>query len=86
MTTTPHNGKEEDFQLFMSLLDSDRFYGKLRDGAYKVDVTDLMQRTVKEEMLRFDGTKLFPDRRAMTANYKLSYLDSCTLRCGHRLR
>lgn len=72
MTATPHNGKEEDFQLFMSLLDSDRFYGKFRDGAHKVDVSDLMRRTVKEEMLRFDGTKLFPDRRAITANYTLS--------------
>src|SRR3569832_2093767 len=30
MTATPHNGKEEDFQLFLSLLDSDRFYGKFR--------------------------------------------------------
>ena len=76
MTATPHNGKEEDFQLFMSLLDSDRFFGKFRDGAHKVDVTDLMRRTVKEEMLRFDGTKLFPDRRAITANYKLSDLEA----------
>ena len=25
MTATPHNGKETDFQLFMALLDSDRF-------------------------------------------------------------
>lgn len=72
MTATPHNGKEEDFQLFMSLLDSDRFYGKFRDGAHKVDVSDLMRRTVKEEMHRFDGTKLFPDRRTITTNYKLS--------------
>ena len=24
MTATPHNGKEEDFQLFMALLDGDR--------------------------------------------------------------
>ena len=29
MTATPHNGKEEDFQLFLSLLDSDGFYGDL---------------------------------------------------------
>jgi SNF2 family DNA or RNA helicase len=72
MTATPHNGKEEDFQLFMSLLDSDRFYGKFRDGAHKVDVTDLMRRMVKEDMRRFDGTPLFPERRARTANYKLS--------------
>ena len=72
MTATPHNGKEEDFQLFMSLLDSDRFYGKFRDCAHKVDVTDLMRRMVKEDLLKFDGSPLFPERRARTANYKLS--------------
>lgn len=72
MTATPHNGKEEDFQLFMSLLDSDRFYGKFRDGAHKVDVSDLMRRMVKEDLLKFDGTPLFPERRAYTVNYKLS--------------
>ena len=76
MTATPHNGKEEDFQLFLSLLDSDRFYGKSRDGAHKVDVNDLMRRMVKEEMLRFDGTPLFPERRAYTVNYKLSDLEA----------
>jgi len=32
MTATPHNGKEEDFQLFMALLDGDRFEGRFRDG------------------------------------------------------
>lgn len=72
MTATPHNGKEEDFQLFLSLLDSDRFYGKFREGAHKVDVTDLMRRMVKEELLKFDGTPLFPERRAYTANFDLS--------------
>ncbi|ENO82828.1 ATP-dependent RNA helicase [Thauera sp. 27] len=76
MTATPHNGKEEDFQLFLSLLDSDRFYGKFRDGAHKVDVSDLMRRMVKEEMLRFDGTKLFPERHAYTVNYRLSDLEA----------
>jgi superfamily II DNA or RNA helicase len=72
MTATPHNGKEEDFQVWLSLLDSDRFYGKPRDGARRVDVDDLMRRMVKEEMLRFDGTRLFPERRAYTVNYQLS--------------
>lgn len=76
MTATPHNGKEEDFQLFMSLLDADRFYGKFRDGAHKVDVTDLMRRMVKEDLLKFDGTPLFPERRAYTVNYKLSELEA----------
>jgi superfamily II DNA or RNA helicase len=79
MSATPHNGKDEDFQLFLSLLDSDRFYGKFRgggDAAHKVDASDLMRRMVKEEMLRFDGTRLFPERKAYTANYKLSDLES----------
>ena len=78
MSATPHNGKEEDFQLFLSLLDSDRFYGKFReaDGAHKVDASDLMRRMIKEEMVRFDGTRLFPERKAYTANYKLSDLES----------
>jgi superfamily II DNA or RNA helicase len=72
MTATPHNGKEEDFQLFLSLLDGDRFYGKFREGVHKVDVSDLMRRMVKEKLLKFDGTPLFPKRFAYTANYKLS--------------
>ncbi|MBL9169823.1 MAG: DUF3883 domain-containing protein [Verrucomicrobiales bacterium] len=76
MTATPHNGKEEDFQLFLSLLDSDRFYGKFRDGVHKVDCSDLIRRMVKEKLVKFDGTPLFPERRAYTVNYQLSDLES----------
>ncbi|MBN1127766.1 MAG: DUF3883 domain-containing protein [Chitinispirillaceae bacterium] len=76
MTATPHNGKEEDFQLFLSLLDSDRFYGKFRDGVHKVDCSDLMRRMVKEDLVKFDGTPLFPERRAYTVNYTLSTIES----------
>src|ERR1035438_5514803 len=43
MTATPHNGKPEDFQLFMALLDSDRFEGRSRDGVHTVDASDLMR-------------------------------------------
>jgi superfamily II DNA or RNA helicase len=46
MTATPHNAKEEDFQLFMALLDGDRFEGKFRDGVHTADVSDLMRRMV----------------------------------------
>ena len=76
MTATPHNGKEEDFQLFLSLLDSDRFYGKFRDGVHKVDTSDLMRRMVKEELVKFDGTPIFPERRAYTVNYQLSNIEA----------
>jgi superfamily II DNA or RNA helicase len=71
MSATPHSGKEDDFQLFMALLDADRFVGKARRKG-PTDTSDLMRRLVKEELLRFDGTKLFPERRAYTAVYPLS--------------
>lgn len=72
MTATPHNGKEADFQLFMALLDGDRFEGRFRDGVHATDVSDLMRRMVKEKLLKFDGTPLFPERIAYTVPYKLS--------------
>ncbi len=72
LTATPHNGKEEDFQLFMALLDGDRFEGKFRDGVHTADVSDLMRRMIKEELLKFDGRPLFPERRAYTVEYCLS--------------
>ncbi len=76
MTATPHNGKEEDFQLFMALLDGDRFEGKFRDGQHSVDVADLMRRMVKERLLKFDGKPLFPERIAYTVPFKLSELEA----------
>ena len=72
MTATPHNGKEADFQLFMALLDGDRFEGRFRDGVHTADVSDLMRRMVKENLLKFDATPLFPERIANTVPYKLS--------------
>ena len=72
MTATPHNGKEEDFQLFMGLLDADRFEGRFREGVRRVDPSDMMRRLIKEELRRFDGSALFPERRAYTIAYGLS--------------
>ncbi len=76
MSATPHNGKEKDFQLFMALLDGDRFEGRFRDGVHVADVEDMMRRLTKEELLRFDGRPLFPERRAYTAKYELSPLEA----------
>lgn len=72
MTATPHNGKDEDFQLFMALLDGDRFEGRFRDGVHATDVSDLMRRMVKENLYKFDATPLFPPRVAKTVPYRLS--------------
>ena len=69
MSATPHNGKEDDFQLFMSLIDPDRFEGR---PSAQADVSDLMRRMVKEDLVRFDGRPLFPERRSHTVAYALS--------------
>ncbi|ASW95178.1 helicase-related protein [Mycobacterium intracellulare] len=72
MTATPHSGKEEDFQLFLTLLDRDRFEGKRTKTA---DTSGIMRRMVKEDLLTFDGKRLFPERIAETVPYELTELE-----------
>ena len=76
LTATPHNGINEDFQLFLALLDGDRFEGRFRDGVHTVDSSDMMRRMIKEELLRFDGRPLFPERKSYTVQYELSDLEA----------
>src|SRR5437016_543894 len=52
--------------------DGDRFEGRFRDGVHYADTEDMMRRLTKEELLRFDGRPLFPERRAYTVKYQLS--------------
>lgn len=72
LTATPHNGKPEDFQLFMALLDPDRFEIHSKGGREIGDVSDLLRRLDKESLYRFDGRPLFPERKAYSIKYKLS--------------
>jgi superfamily II DNA or RNA helicase len=72
MTATPHPGKEEDFQLFLTLLDKDRFEGRSRATA---DTSGIMRRMIKEDLLTFEGRKLFPERIAETVPYTLTRLE-----------
>ena len=73
MTATPHSGKEEDFQLFLSLVDKDRFAGK---NAAAVDTSDIMRRMVKEDLLTFEGRNLFTERVAESIPYELTKLEN----------
>ncbi len=72
MTATPHNGREEDFQLFLKLLDAGRFDERFRHGIHRVNASDLMRRMVKEKLRTLDGKTLFPERKAYTVHYDLS--------------
>lgn len=72
VTATPHNGKEEDFRLFLSLLDPDRFSGRYRADSHEADISDVLHRTVKENLRDLEGNRLLPARHAYTATYDLS--------------
>ena len=71
LSATPHNGKNEDFLAFMTLIDPDRFAGRLRDNEVP-DTGDVMRRLVKENLRTFEGRRLFPQRFAHSLNFKLS--------------
>ncbi len=76
LTATPHNGKNDEFELFLSLVDSER-YAQMKPAqreslSTQNDYSDIMRRLVKEELVRFDGTPLFPERIAYTIPYDLS--------------
>ena len=71
LTATPHSGKQENYMLFLALLDQDRFGGRLRGGQVP-DASDIMRRRLKEHLLTFDGKPLFPERRAYSVKYDLS--------------
>ncbi len=133
MTATPHNGKEEEFRLFLRLLDPDRFEGRSRTGERKVnkwanevlkdferrmdydlnmdglrnlseeeklrfdssqkfhdslkeaqtgfqrykerrvDSSDVVLRRMKEQLVTLDSMPLYPERKAYTADYRLSF-------------
>lgn len=76
LTATPHNGKNEDFQLFLALVDADRFEGVARSANQSINVSDVMRRLVKEDLLKFDGKPLFPERLAYTVSYDLSPMET----------
>ena len=82
LTATPHNGKNEDFLAFMTLIDPERFAGRLRtstgtnksnsDTPAMPDVSDVMRRQVKENLRTFEGKRLFPKRHAHSLKFELS--------------
>ena len=71
LTATPHNGRNEDFLAFLSLVHPDRFAGRLR-GRPMPDVSDVMRRLVKENLRTFEGKRLFPQRTADSLKFELS--------------
>ena len=85
MTATPHNGNEEDFQLFLALLDGDRFEGGSATASSRRPVRPHAA-AGQGEPAQFDGTPLFPERQRVHGHYALSDGEAVLYKAGHRLR
>lgn len=73
LTATPHKGDPENFRLLLELLDKDLFADRgILEEAMSSKDNPIILRRLKEEMCRFDGTPLFPQRTVKTVPFDLS--------------
>ncbi|PUB09614.1 DEAD/DEAH box helicase [Paenisporosarcina sp. OV554] len=72
LTATPHKGDKENFRHLMSLVDHDIF-SRLNSGESMYEKSNpFIIRRLKETMVNFDGTPLFPKRTTKTLSFELS--------------
>jgi superfamily II DNA or RNA helicase len=72
LTATPHKGDKENFRHLMSLIDPDIFSNLNRGDSMFEKSNPYIIRRLKENMVNFDGTPLFPKRTTKTLGYNLS--------------
>lgn len=72
LTATPHKGDKENFRHLMSLIDHDIFSQLNRGDSIFEKSNPYVIRRLKEKMLNFDGTPLFPKRTTKTLGFDLS--------------
>src|SRR5690606_9738835 len=73
LTATPHKGDPENFRLLLELLDKDLFADRqILEEAMRSSDNPIILRRLKEEMRRFDGSPLFPQRTVKTVTFELS--------------
>jgi len=73
LTATPHKGDEENFRLFLDLL-RPGFFAQTELLKESVESQDnpIFVRRLKEDMRRFDGTKIFPPRHVQSVKFPLT--------------
>ena len=73
LTATPHKGDNENFRLFLDLLEPGFFATtEMLAESLSKDENTLFLRQIKEDMKNFDGTPLFLPRHVNTVTYNLS--------------
>jgi len=73
LTATPHKGDEENFLLFLKLLDPDIFANvSIMSQILREPENNIFLRRLKEKMRGFDDKPLFPNRYVKTITYELT--------------
>jgi len=72
LTATPHKGDRENYRHLMSLIDEDLFANVSGRGQLNELAEPYVIRRLKESMVQFDGTPLFPKRLTSTVTFELS--------------
>lgn len=73
LTATPHRGDQDNFRLFLDLLEPNMFVDNtMLNQSIRDRDNPLFLRRLKEDMKNFDGSKIFPPRYVHTIKFKLS--------------
>lgn len=72
LTATPHKGDKENFKHLMGLVDHEIFSRLTRGDSLYEKTNPYIIRRLKESMVNFDGTPLFPKRTTKTLGFELS--------------
>jgi len=76
MTATPHRGNPDNFRLLLALLDKDLFQSNLDlSNILRQSGMPIFLRRLKERMVRFDNTPIFPKRDVDTVTYELEGIE-----------
>ncbi|MBT2582594.1 helicase-related protein [Planococcus sp. ISL-109] len=72
LTATPHKGDAENFRLLMKLIEPDIFQHFSANQTLQDKTNPFIIRRLKESMVNFDGTPIFPKRTTKTIQYNLT--------------
>lgn len=73
LTATPHQGNADQFHNFLRLLDPEQFISdQLNPQMLSLEDSPWFLRRIKEELVDFDGRKLFRERIPITMPFELS--------------
>lgn len=72
LTATPHKGDVENYRHLLKLLDDDIFANVSSGETIKEKSNPFVIRRLKEQMVNFDGTPIFPERSSVTIEFDLS--------------